>query len=325
MTNRNKETHLRGGDEEKLRKILIDPITQKKLAENYSFKYFDHILDLYLNDESELTNIQSNFYNDVKFPNYDSIDDFGTLLDKARKSVFAKKLDEEIPFGAKLLEAGCGTGQLSISLSRYMREIYAIDISEGSLALAKKFIDHNQIKNVNLIKMNIFNLFFENEFFDTIISNGVLHHTHNPELAFEKLCVKLKKNGYIIIGLYHKYGRLIQNFRQFLIRIFGDNFKFLDRRFRENISKEKKYAWFLDQYKNPFEKSFTLSEVLNWFKKNKIEYVSSVPFDFSADDKLFERKKIKNNTELFFSEILLAFNLKQIYEGGFFVTIGRKL
>ena len=106
---------------------------------------------------------------------------------------------------------------------------------------------------------------------------------------------------------------MTQKFRQFLIRIFGDNFKFLDRRFRENISKEKKYAWFLDQYKNPSEKSFTLSEVLNWFKKNKIEYVSSVPFDFSADDKLFERKKIKNNTELFFSEILLAFNLRQIY------------
>jgi ubiquinone/menaquinone biosynthesis C-methylase UbiE len=285
----NKEIHLQGEGE--LRKILIDPFTQKKLPENYSFKYSDHILDLYLNDESELTNIQSNFYNEVKFPNYDDTDDFGTLFDKARKSIFAKKLDEEIPFGAKLLDAGCGTGQLGIFLSRYLREIYAIDISEGSLALAKKFIDRNKIKSVNLIKMNIFNLFFKDDFFDIIISNGVLHHTHNAELAFEKLCVKLKKNGYIIVGLYHKYGRLTQKFRQFLIRIFGDNFKFLDRRFRENISKEKKYAWFLDQYKNPFEKSFTLSEVLNWFKKNKIEYVSSVPFDFSVHDKIFEKKK----------------------------------
>jgi ubiquinone/menaquinone biosynthesis C-methylase UbiE len=222
------------------------------------------------------------------------------------------------------LEAGCGTGQLSISLSRYMREIYAIDISEGSLALAKKFIDHNQIKSVNLIKMNIFNLFFENEFFDVIISNGVLHHTHDPELAFKKLCEKLKKNGYIIIGLYHKYGRLVQKFRQFLIRIFGDNFKFLDPRFKENISKEKKYAWFLDQYKNPSEKLYTLSEILNWFEKNKIEYISSIPFDFSVNDHLF-KKKIINKSELFFSEILLAFNLRQIYEGGFFVTIGRKI
>ena len=321
MTNRNEETKQQ---EEKLKAVLIDPITQKKLPENYTFKYFNDILDLYLNDESKLTNIQSTFYNDVKFPNYDNIDDFGTLLDKAKKSIFAKKLDEEIPFKTKILEAGCGTGQLSISISRYMREIYAIDISEGSLIEAKKFVKQNQIKSVNLIKMNIFNLFFENEFFDVIISNGVLHHTHDPELAFKKLCEKLKKNGYIIIGLYHKYGRLVQKFRQFLIRIFGDNLKFLDPRFKENISKEKKHAWFLDQYKNPSEKVFTLSEILNWFTKNKIEYISSIPFDFSVNDRLF-KKKIINKSELFFSEILLAFNLRQIYEGGFFVTIGRKL
>ena len=322
MTNKNEEIKQEGGGE--LRAILIDPINQKKLPENYTFKYFDNILDLYLNDESKLTNIQSAFYNDVKFPNYDNIDDFGTLLDKAKRSIFVKKLDEEIPFGTKILEAGCGTGQLSISLSRYMREIYAIDISEGSLIEAKKFIKKNQIKSVNLIKMNIFNLFFKNEFFDVIISNGVLHHTHDPELAFKKLCEKLKKNGYIIIGLYHKYGRLVQKFRQFLIRIFGDNFKFLDPRFKENISKEKKHAWFLDQYKNPSEKLYTLSEILNWFEKNKIEYISSIPFDFSVSDHLF-KKKIINKSELFFSEILLAFNLRQIYGGGFFVTIGRKI
>ena len=190
MTNKNEEIKQERGGE--LRAILIDPINQKKLPENYTFKYFDNILDLYLNDESKLTNIQSAFYNDVKFPNYDNIDDFGTLLDKAKRSIFVKKLDEEIPFGTKILEAGCGTGQLSISLSRYMREIYAIDISEGSLIEAKKFIKKNQIKSVNLIKMNIFNLFFKNEFFDVIISNGVLHHTHDPELAFKKLCEKLK-------------------------------------------------------------------------------------------------------------------------------------
>ena len=69
---------------------------------------------MYISDESELSNIQSNFYNDVKFPNYDDIEDFGSLIDKANKSIFAKMLDDEIPMGANLLEAGCGTGELSI-------------------------------------------------------------------------------------------------------------------------------------------------------------------------------------------------------------------
>ena len=30
------------------------------------------------------------FYNNIKFPNYDNIDDFGILIDKAKKSIFAK-------------------------------------------------------------------------------------------------------------------------------------------------------------------------------------------------------------------------------------------
>ena len=94
---------------------LIDPKNNKKLSnkELTRFKKFSNILDLYISDESELSNIQSNFYNDVRFPNYDDIEDFGSLIDKANKSIFAKMLDDEIPMGANLLEAGCGTGQLS--------------------------------------------------------------------------------------------------------------------------------------------------------------------------------------------------------------------
>ena len=79
-------------------------------------------------------------YNDVKFPNYDDTDDFGTLIDKVERSIFAKMLDNEIPMGATVLEAGCGTGQLSIFLSRYNRQVYGIDISKGSLVEAKKFV-----------------------------------------------------------------------------------------------------------------------------------------------------------------------------------------
>ena len=171
--------------------------------------------------------------------------------------------------------------------------------------------------------MNIFKLLFKKDCFDVIISNGVLHHTHNPELAFKKLVEVLKINGIIVIGLYHKYGRAMQKIRQSLIRLFGDNFKFIDKRFKEKISEEKKYAWFLDQYKNPSETTHTLSEVLNCFKKNNIKYLSSIPFDFSHEEKLFIKKN-ENTSNLFLKEISQAFSPRQIYEGGFFVVIGKK-
>ena len=78
------------------------------------------------------------------------------------------------------------------------------------------------------------------EFFDVIISNGVLHHTENPKLAFIELTKYLKKGGYIVIGLYHRYGRIYKKISQFLINTFGNSFKFLDKKILDkNLSKEK--------------------------------------------------------------------------------------
>jgi len=306
---------------------IINPDSKKEINfnENFEYKFFKDIPDLFLEDGNSLTKIQSDFYNDVKFPNYDDVEDFGSLLDKSRRSIFVKKLDDEIPMGSNILEAGCGTGQMSIVLSRYARQIYGIDLSKGSLIEAKQFINSNDIKSVHLFRMNIFKLFFEENTFDVIISNGVLHHTYNPKLAFSKLVRVLKPGGIIVIGLYHRYGRIIQKIRQSLIKNFGDSFKFLDKRFREKISDKKKYAWFLDQYKNPSETTHTYLEVLNWFKVENIEFLSSIPFDFNPENKLFQKKEAKNRFEIFLNEISLAFNLRQIDEGGFFVMIGKKL
>ena len=306
---------------------IINPDSKKEINfnENFEYKFFKDIPDLFLEDGNSLTKIQSDFYNDVKFPNYDNEEGFGSLLDKSRRSIFVKKLDDEIPMGSNILEAGCGTGQMSIVLSRYARQIYGIDLSKGSLIEAKQFINSNDIKSVHLFRMNIFKLFFEENTFDVIISNGVLHHTYNPKLAFSKLVRVLKPGGIIVIGLYHRYGRIIQKIRQSLIKNFGDSFKFLDKRFREKISDKKKYAWFLDQYKNPSETTHTYLEVLNWFKVENIEFLSSIPFDFNPENKLFQKREAKNRFEIFLNEISLAFNLRQISEGGFFVMIGKKL
>jgi len=302
---------------------IIHPFTHKKINEN-EIVYFSGIPNLYFDDNNTLTSIQSKFYNDVKFPNYDDIDNFGTLLDKSSKSIFVNKLDNEIPFHSNVLEAGCGTGQLSIALSRYGRKIHSIDLSEGSLLEAKSFIDKNDIKNVQLYKMNIFNLCFPKNYFDIIISNGVLHHTHNPRLAFSKLTECLKPNGMVVIGLYHKYGRIVQNIRQKLIKIFGERIRFIDRRFSENLSERKKYAWFQDQYSNPHETKHSYYEVIEWFRENDIEFVSSIPFNFDISDNIFDQKPILSKSEILFREYSMMFNSRQVYEGGFFIMIGKK-
>ena len=112
------------------------------------FDIINGIPDFFKDDGKKLSLIQSKFYNEIKFPNYDEIDDFGSLLEKSEKSTFIKKLDEEIPMFAKVLEVGCGTGQLSLFLSRYKREIFSIDLSTGSLELGENFRKKNNILKI---------------------------------------------------------------------------------------------------------------------------------------------------------------------------------
>ena len=60
------------------------------------YKIENGIADFFV-DNNKISKIQSDFYNKVQFPNYDNIDDFGTLLEKSEKSIFFQKLDREIP------------------------------------------------------------------------------------------------------------------------------------------------------------------------------------------------------------------------------------
>ena len=287
------------------------------------------ISNFFVNDEQSdnVTLKQKTFYEDVKFPNYDDLETYGDLIEKAsQQSHLASILDKSIGFNSKVLEVGCGTGQLSLFLKRYNREICGIDISSPSLKLAENFRIRNEIDNVVFFKMNIFNMQFKDEVFDYVISNGVLHHTFNTELAFEKILKPLKVNGYVVIGLYHRYGRLYTNFKQLMIQNFGEHFKFLDKRTIDpNISEEKRYAWLKDQYKNPHETSHTLNEVKYWFKKYGVEYLTSIPFNkIDKNTNLFKESLDLGNVSLL-HEMSLMFSLSQIKEGGFFIVVGKKL
>ena len=77
------------------------------------------IPDFINKDLDDLTTRMSNFYNEVQFPNYDEFDDYASLYDKGANNLFTKRLDDELGYGTKILELGCGTGQLSLFLSGY--------------------------------------------------------------------------------------------------------------------------------------------------------------------------------------------------------------
>jgi 2-polyprenyl-3-methyl-5-hydroxy-6-metoxy-1,4-benzoquinol methylase len=275
----------------------------------------------------DVTNEMKSFYEATPFPNYDEFDSIGSLVEKARRRVFARLLDNQIPFGARVLECGCGTGQLTNFLSVANRTVVGTDICMNSLRLGQRFRDRNALKRAQFLQMNLFTPCFQPGSFDLVISNGVLHHTSDPFLGFKTIGKLVKPNGYIIVGLYHMYGRLTTDLRRILFRITGDRLRFVDPRMTEQISEARKTAWFMDQYKNPHESKHTIGEVISWFNQTGFTFVKSLPstvlFEpFKDAARLFVQSRPGNWFGRSLAELSLAFTASR--DGGLFVVIGRK-
>ena len=81
-------------------------------------KNFKKIDDIYSNIiEDNITKNVVDFYNVKPFPNYRREDNKASILKKGNKNYLAKKFKEFAGFNKKILEVGCGTGQLSIFFS----------------------------------------------------------------------------------------------------------------------------------------------------------------------------------------------------------------
>ena len=268
------------------------------------------------------------FYEATPFPNYDEFDNVGSLREKARQGLFAKLLDEQVPFATRVLEVGCGTGQLTNFLSVTNREVVGTDLCLNSLRLGQEFKERNNLQRACFIQMNLFRPVFRPGTFDLVISNGVLHHTADPFLALATIGSLVRPNGYLLIGLYHRYGRLITDARRWIFRATGDHLQFLDPNLRKTQSSAaKKRAWFMDQYKHPHESKHTFGEAIGWLEQAGFQFVNSIPSTaafrtFSADEKLFAPHAPGTALDRFLVEARMAFTGSQ--QGGFFIVIGRK-
>jgi SAM-dependent methyltransferase len=279
-------------------------------------------------EDGQVTQTVKAFYEENPFPNYDDLDTRESLRDKARRGLFAKLLDEQLPAGARVLEAGCGTGQLSNFLGmQWNRQVIGADLCLNSLKLAKGFRDRCEIANASFLQMNLFRPPFARESFDVVISNGVLHHTNDPLGGFRSISRLVKPGGLVIIGLYNTIGRLTTDFRRFLFRITGDRLRFLDAHMRNRTYNERrKRAWFMDQYKHPRESKHSYDEVLfDWFDANDFDFLSSVPkigAAFSPHEQLFAPQSQGSKTARLMTQVEML--MTGGVDGALFIMIGRK-
>src|SRR5713101_937729 len=86
-------------------------------------------------------------------------------------------IDELKREGAKrVLDLGCGAGRHSIVLSKAGFQVVALDVSETALKILDDRLKIVSIDNITLVKHEMWELPFIDNYFDGVVCTNVLHH-----------------------------------------------------------------------------------------------------------------------------------------------------
>src|SRR5690349_19635221 len=113
------------------------------------------------------------------------------------------------PGKARILVAGCGTGQNAISTARRFADstVLAVDLSRASLAYAKRKTQELGVSNIEYRHADLLSLGALAERFQLIEASGVLHHLQDALAGWRVLAGLVEAGGFMRIGLYSERGR----------------------------------------------------------------------------------------------------------------------
>ena len=219
----------------------------------------------------------------------------------SEKNMYFKNAQKKI-----VLDYGCGPGNGLINIINNCspKKIYAVDVSEKSIYLAKKRAELHNI-NVSFIKINenekINNL--NDNSIDVIKSDGVLHHIENIDFVLKEFKRILKKNGVINLMIYNRDSLWFHLHVNYELMI--------KKKIFSNSSDEEVFRISTDGFQCPVSNCFSQSKFIEICKKNKFRSKLK-----SVSISLFELGKVNMINEAMNSEKIKTKSkdfLKQIY------------
>lgn len=113
----------------------------------------------------------------------------------------------EIAAGIKVLELGCGTGELwknNLDSIEKMNSLIVTDLSIDMVTKTKLVIGNRT--NVSYEVMDIKNILFESETFDVVIANMLLHHVDDIDRALFEVNRVLRDGGVFYCATFGENG-----------------------------------------------------------------------------------------------------------------------
>lgn len=189
------------------------------------------------------------------------------------RETFCGGLHDWVPARAekiKMLDVGCGPGFWHRHLSRKVGQYYGIDISAKSIELAHKSQEIYALPGVLQVG-NAQEINFPDEFFDYVLSEGVIHHTPDTLRCVEEIYRVLKSGGTAHVSVYYKNfflkSPLLFKMVMFFIRNLRITLKGRGREEMLNVTTPEELIRMYDGRDNPIGKAYTRDEVKKMFSK----------------------------------------------------------
>ncbi|MHB9073140.1 MAG: class I SAM-dependent methyltransferase [Desulfobaccales bacterium] len=119
---------------------------------------------------------------------------------QAWKELFGRLIPGD---GQKVLEAGCGTGEMSFLLAEMGHEVYGVDLSEKMLAVAQEkantMVAGTGDHRLRFKLGDAENPPFEDSCFDVVVCRHLLWTLPSPQTAVDSWKRLLKENGKVIV------------------------------------------------------------------------------------------------------------------------------
>ncbi len=115
--------------------------------------------------------------------------------------IFIEKSGVPDPKEATAIDIGCGTGAFSIHAAKYLKKIYAVDVSGEMLKIAKAKAKADGIENIEFCNSG-FLRFQPNEKADIVFSKWALHHLPDywKQAALLSINKMLKPDGILFLS-----------------------------------------------------------------------------------------------------------------------------
>ncbi len=144
----------------------------------------------------------------LEFPSQKYDKDYFDGIDSLRWSeneLWAYKKFYNLPGDTKttLLDAGCGIGVFTRLYAKRGFKVTAVDLTERAVELTRLSLRLNNL-TAEVKQASVEDLPFEDNSFDYIVSNGVIHHTPQTQKAADEFYRVLKPGGKASVCIYYR-------------------------------------------------------------------------------------------------------------------------